>query len=97
MYSVTIKVAGADLDKCVGFIDGTAIFVARPGGGLQRACNSGHKRRHALKFQGVLTPDGLFVHLFGPLEGRRHDMTMYYRSGLDELLPDALVVDGTQH
>lgn len=35
--------------------------------------------------------------MFGPLEGRRHDMTMYYRSGLDELLPEALVVDGTQH
>lgn len=50
-----------------------------------------------MKLQGVVTPDGLFVHLLGPLEGRRHGMTLYYRSGLDELLPEALVVDGTQH
>jgi len=97
LYSARIEAAGAYLDKCVGFIDETAIFVSRPGGGLQRACYSGRKRRHAVKFQGVLTPDGLFVHLFGPLEGRRHDMTLYYQSGRDELLPDALMVDGTQH
>jgi len=63
-------------DKVVGFIDGTGILVARPGGGLQRCMYSGHKRDHVMKFQSVVTPDGLLFHLYGPVEGRRHDMTM---------------------
>jgi len=87
----------ASLDRCVGFIDGTALFVSRPGGGLQRACYSGHKRKHALKFQNLLTPDGLFFHFFGPVEGRRHDMTLYHESGMDATLADALIVGGEQY
>jgi len=42
-FAARIEAAGASLDRCVGFIDGTALFVSRPGGGLQRACYSGHK------------------------------------------------------
>jgi len=97
LYAEKIEEAGAYLDRCVGFVDGTAIFISRPGGGLQRACYSGHKRHHAVKFQNVLIPDGLFSHLFGPWEGRRHDMTLYYESGLDVVLPDALMIGGSQN
>jgi len=97
LYSSKIAEAGAFLDKCVVFVDGTALFVSRPGGGLQRICYSGNKRRHAVKFLNVWTPDGQFFYLFGPWEGRRHDMTMYHQSGLDDVLPDVLVVDGEQH
>ena len=87
---------GASLDRCAGFVDGTAIFIAHPGGGLQRACYSGHKRRHAVKFLNVLTPDGLFFYLYGPVEGRRHDITLYHESGLDGVLADAMTVNGEQ-
>jgi len=97
LYSTKIEEAGAYLDKCVGCIDVTTILVSRPGGGFQRACYSGHKRRHAIKFQSVITPDGLIAHLFGPWEGRRHDMTWYHESGLDAVLSDALVIQGVQH
>jgi len=97
LYAEKIEEAGAYLDRCVGFVDGTAIFISRPGGGLQRACYTGHKRHHAVKFQNVLTPDGLFFHLFGPWEGRRHDMTLYYESGLDVVLPDALMIGCSQY
>jgi len=97
LFSENIAGSGAYLDRCVGFIDGTAISIARPGGGLQRACYSGHKRKQALKFQNVLTPDGLFFHLFGPFEGRRLDMTLYHESVMDSLLSFALVVDGSQY
>jgi len=96
-YAQKILDSGAYLDRWVGFIDGTTIFVARPGGGYQRACYSGHKRKHAIKFQSVLTPDGLLFNLFGPWEGRRHDMTLYHESGLDDILPDALIINGEQH
>lgn len=96
LYASRIEQSGAFLDRCVGFIDGTALFIPRPGAGLQRACYSGHKRRHAIKFQSVLTPDGLIFHLYGPVEGRRHDMTLYHESGLDAILANELVIDGVQ-
>jgi len=66
LYAENIEGTSEYLDRCAGFIDGTAIFIARPGGGLQQACYSGHERKHAVKFQSVLTPDGLTFHLFGP-------------------------------
>jgi hypothetical protein len=37
---------------------------------------------HALKFQMVMSPYGIMAHLFGPLEGRRHDAAMLQESGL---------------
>ena len=97
VYADAVRRRGAPLQTCVGFIDGTAIHVARPGGGLQRACYSGHKRRHVLKFQSVTTPDGLVFRMFGPHEGRRHDMVLYDESGLDEDLRQTLLIDGVQH
>ena len=40
---------------------------------FQKECYNGHKRTHALKYQSIVTPNGLIVNLFGPIEGRRHD------------------------
>ena len=57
LYSSRIAEAGAFLDKCVGFVHGTTLFVSRPGGGLQRVCYRGHKRRHGLVFEAVFDPD----------------------------------------
>ena len=49
-------------------------------------CYNGHKRVHALKFQSVVTPNGLIANLYGPMEGRRHDCALLRASGLtDEL------------
>jgi len=86
VYAHSITGKGAPLHGCVGFIDGTAIRIARPGGGLQRACYSGHKQCHAIKFQSICTPDGLLLHIYGPVEGSRHDMFLYHESGIDALL-----------
>ncbi len=69
------------LDNCVGFIDGCLLPIARPSGLLQRATFSGHNRTNRLKWQAVVGPDGIVMHLFGPLEGRRHDMTLFKKSG----------------
>ena len=43
---------------------------------------NGHKRVHAIKFQAIVTPNGLIANLFGPVEGRRHDSGMLADSGL---------------
>jgi len=97
VYAHSITGKGAPLHGCVCFIDGTAIRIARPGGGLQRACYSGHKRCHAIKFQSICTPDGPLFHLYGPVEGRRHDMFLYHESGIDAHLQATLLIDDTQY
>ena len=68
--------------RCVwGFIDGTLRKTCRPSF-FQKLLYSGHKRAHGIKFQSVLTPDGLFACLFGPITGNRHDSYMLVKSGL---------------
>ena len=47
---------------------------------------NGHLRRHCLNYQGITTPDGLIISMFGPVEGRRHDSTMLAISGFLERL-----------
>ena len=69
------------IPNCWGFIDGTGRPIARHTRG-QRIWYSGHKRMHMQKFQGVTTPFGIVVHLFGPVEGSRHDAAMLRMSGL---------------
>lgn len=74
MYAMKIYESGAPLDSCVGFIDATNIFISRPKGNMQRATYTGHKPRHSLKFQAMSLADGLLLHVFGLMEGRRHDL-----------------------
>ena len=38
----------------------------------------------------------MFYHVFGPMGGRRHEWTLYTRSGLEEILSSALHVGGRQ-
>ena len=94
-YANAINRISNTLPNCVGFIDGTVIGIARPKGNLaQWVVYNGHKRKHALKYQAVNTPDGMIVHLHGPIEGRRHDWTLYIRSGLDEMFLKCWFIKG---
>ena len=81
MYADALHNKGAALDNCWGFIDGTVRPICRPKEN-QRMVYNGHKRVHALKFQSIVTPNGLSANLFGPVEGRRHDSGMLAMSGL---------------
>ena len=93
-YADAIFQGGAALDKCVGFIDGTKIKCARPGGSAanQRCVYSGHKRCHCLTYQTVTVPDGLILHLYGPCEGRQPDILLSSRSGLETVLRNTLLI-----
>ena len=94
-WAEAIHVKCSALQKFFGFIDGTVISIARPKGNKrQRVVYNGHKRKHALKYQAVKTPDGLILHFCGPIEGRRHDWTLCVRSELDAILPSVLKIDG---
>jgi DDE superfamily endonuclease len=59
--------AGNSTQRCVGFIDGTVIEIAKPSGLAQRATYSGHKRRHALKWQAIKGPDGIILNILDQL------------------------------
>jgi hypothetical protein len=42
-------------------------------------------------------PDDVLFHIFGPYEGRRHDMHLYSQSGLDAILSERQLIDRVQH
>ena len=97
-FSKAIRDGGAALSNCVGFIDGTVVGISRPTGYMkQLVVYNGHKRKHSLKFQAVNSSDGMILHAYGPVEGRRHDWFMYVCSGLEINLRSVLHVNGRQY
>lgn len=44
-----------------------------------------------------MTPVGMKIHVFGPIEGRRHDWTSYVHLSLEEELEMCLNVNGAQY
>lgn len=77
-YSNTVFKTGT-LPNVFGFIDDTVMGIPRPGGEnlLQRVVYNWQKRKHALKYQAVTTPDWFCVHIHGPEVGRRHESFFY--------------------
>ena len=74
-----------------GFIDGTLRKTCCPSL-FQKLMYSGHKCCHGIKFQSVVTPDGLFASMYGLVSGNRHDLFLLSNSGLlnklQEFMPD---------
>lgn len=69
-FAAADKDESGALKKCVGFIFDTGLRIAKPGdSGMQVVVYNGHKRKHALKFEAVWTPDGKFEHVYGPVKG----------------------------
>ena len=64
----------------IGFLDGTCRPIARPSR-HQRIVFTGHKWRHALKYQYLVTPDGI-IYCWGPVAGRHHDSYLLRHSGV---------------
>ena len=80
-YCRAIHAKGAFLDSCFGFVDGTLRPISRPGRD-QNTVYNGHKKTHGIKFQSVVVPNGLIAHMYGPVEGKRHDVRMLAMSNL---------------
>ena len=66
LYANAVSRKGAPLDNCFGFVDGTVRPISRPQRN-QRIVYNGHKRVHAIKFQSVVTPNGMIANMFGPV------------------------------
>ncbi|CAM9606471.1 unnamed protein product [Laminaria digitata] len=81
IFCQVISDRGAPLSRCWGFIDGTVRKIARPYR-FQGVYYNGWKRVNALKYQAVDSPDGILRQLWGPMLGRRHDVTLLGKSGL---------------
>ena len=64
-----------------GFLDGTFVGIARPIY-RQKLTYSGYKKKHGIKFQGLVTPDGLIASLAGPFMGEVNDNRMVTESRL---------------
>ncbi|KAF7292641.1 hypothetical protein MIND_01162000 [Mycena indigotica] len=84
-FATVMQQRGAPLDCVSAVIDGTLRKIARPITN-QRLVFNGWKRIHCLKYHSLITPDGIVIHIYGPVEGRRHDETVYQQSGLSALL-----------
>lgn len=46
------------------------------------------------KFQAIISPDGIILHTYGPIEGQRHDWTLYFRPEIDTQLEECMLVVG---
>ncbi|OWY97970.1 hypothetical protein PHMEG_00031380 [Phytophthora megakarya] len=88
-FASAISTKGSALNNLWGFIDGTVRKICRPGHSTeQQAMYNGHKRSHAVKYQAITTPDGMIVHMFGPAEGRAHDLTLLEDSGVETIIEE---------
>ena len=81
IFAQAIHNVGAPLTNCWRFVDGTVRQICRPGK-MQRTVYNGHERVHAIKFQGIATPNGLVANLYGPVESKRRDSGMLADSAI---------------
>jgi hypothetical protein len=72
-----------------GFLDGTFREICRPIRD-QELFYSGYYRAHGIKYQGIVTPDGLILSLYGPFPGSVHDIFMYRECGIPEKLREIM-------
>lgn len=69
------------LTNCVGYLDGSNQYISKPHL-AQGVLFNGHKRRHCVKWQGLMLPNGIMPMPFGPCNGRNHDAHMLDQSGV---------------
>lgn len=79
-FAGAIAVKSGSLD-IFGFIDATVRPIPKPTY-LQASVYNGKDRVHAIKYQALVTPDGMLHQLAGPWPGSRHDMHMLHKSKL---------------
>jgi len=73
-------------DVCM-FLDGTHVEIANPWlAHIQRLFYSGYIKAPSNKFVAAVCPQGLFVIVAGPAQGRRHDNNVAVRSNLYQKL-----------
>ena len=80
-FAAAIYRRDVPLQACLVFINNTPKPCSRHGQ-HKEICYSGNKQCHGIKYQEVTAPDGLFISLQGPFEGKRRDITLLLSCGL---------------
>ena len=62
-FAKVVRRKGAPISNCFAFVEGTVRPICRPGTVNQRLLYNGHKRVHGIKFQSVVTPDGMIANM----------------------------------
>ena len=75
-YADRVAAKGGVYNNVWGFLDGCKWPISRPGGNinLQRPFYSGYICGHCFSYHVISTPDGMIVHMHGPLAGRANDL-----------------------
>ena len=73
------------MENIWGFLDATIRPCARPVR-FQKVVYNGKNRVHSIKFQTVVSWDGMIAHVAGPWPGARHDSGIFAESGLPQVL-----------
>jgi hypothetical protein len=84
-FAHCMSAKGAPHHHVCSLMDGTLEEITRPTRN-QRLVYNGWKQMHCLKYHVIISPDGMIIHLFGPIEGRRHDETCFKQSGVLDIL-----------
>lgn len=93
IYATAIHEKGAPIDTVFSWPDCTKHAICHPSR-FQQMAYKRHDRIHCLKFQALVIPNGMFAHLYGPVEGRKHDMLLWNESGIaDKLAAHAVIPD----
>lgn len=84
-------------DHCIGFFDGGVTSIAEPRGNAeQNKAQKGFKKKHELKLQSIVAPNGLLINAAGLIKRRRHDRVPFIRS-TEPQLENICLVCGMQH
>ena len=93
LYSQLIrsKLGVLDARNIWGFLDATIRPTCRPLY-YQQTIYTRYKRCHGLKFQSIVTPDGMIASLLGPFSSKTHDARIFRESGLFDRLREMMPV-----
>ncbi|KAF8582037.1 hypothetical protein K439DRAFT_1618613 [Ramaria rubella] len=94
-YADSFHAFGAPSHSLFGFIGCTIWQTCRPGM-FQELAYTGYKKHHEMKFQGIVTPNGLMVHLAGPFCAPQNDCGVLHESKLVDKLPQHAIQLGSQ-
>lgn len=70
----------------------TNLYIVIPQAPMEGATYSGHERRHALRMKAIKLHDGITFNVKGPMKARERDKKLDRLSGIDEKLPNGLVI-----
>lgn len=97
-YTKCICDSGPAVPCCVGFMDCMQIFMKRPGGQniVHQVSYTVDRRPHYLNYVTIVTLDGLVFFSSSLQDIKRHDMTLYRLSGLENMLSLSLHINRQQ-